>query len=437
MYRKSLITSLFIIAVVFAANIGVSAQTFIARGKVEMRQADGTVVPVENASIDVFRTDISLKGVTAKTNKKGEYSIAGLTFGGTFLFAASSPGAAPDIVPEVKGSMEKSFDFLLNAGDGKRLTMEEALELKKSGNYNAPGVKLTAEQIKAQEEQQKKIDEVKVKNSKIENSNKVIAAATKEGNTAFQAKDYNTAITKYTEGIEADPDYLGSAPILMNNRAVALRQRGIDHYNNYNKTKDTAEQQAAKADFQASYDSAKASLALTTNAKSVAEPEIANSIPKYKADATAALREALRLLAKTKMDMTKMDELSSLFQDAILAEPLPEKKTILRMDMADVFRETGDCNKASEEYGKILSEKPEDPDALAGRGLCLINLGYENDKNEQLQEGLNVLQHFVDVAPDTHKLKESAKLTIEGIKQEKQLAPQKTSGGKSTGKKKP
>jgi hypothetical protein len=439
MYRKSLITSLFVVAAVFAATIGVSAQAFIARGKVEMRQADGTYVPVEGATIDVFRTDINSKGITAKTNKKGEYSIAGLTFGGIFMFAASAPGAAPDIIPDIKGSIEKPFNFILSAGDGKRLTLEEANEIKKAGTYAISGseTKLTPEQIKAQEEQKKKYDEAVAKNSKIENVNKVIDASVKEGNTAFQAKDYNTAITKYTEGINADPEYLGSAPILMNNRAVALRQRGIDHYNNYNKTKDAAEQQAAKADFQASYDSAKASLALTAKASS-ADPEITNKLPQYKTDASSAAREALRLLAKTKLDTTRMDELATLYQDVITAEQAADKKNSLRMEMADVFRETGDCDKAVGAYNIILAEKPDDPDALAGAGLCTVNIGFTIDNKDKLQEGLNILQHFVDVAPDSHKLKADAKNTIEFLKTEQKLAPVKTSGGgKSTGKKKP
>jgi tetratricopeptide (TPR) repeat protein len=436
MHRKSLITSLFIIAVVLASSIGVSAQAFIARGKVEMRQADGTVVPVEGAVIDVFRTDISLKGVSAKTNKKGEYNIAGLTFGGVFIFAASAPGAAPDIIPDIKGSIERSFDFVLSAGDGKRLTMEEALAIKASGNYATSGseAKLTPEQLKAQAEQQKKIDEVKAKNSKIENVNKIIDASVKEGNAAFQAKDYNTAITKYTEGITADPEYLGSAPILLNNRAVALRQRAIDHYNTFNKTKDAADQAAAKADFQSSYDSAKASLALTAKATST-DPEITNKLPQYKADANNAVREALRLLAKTKLDTSKMDELASLYDATIAAEPAPDKKTAFRMEMADVFRETGDCDKAVGAYNLILAEKPDDPDALAGAGLCTVNIGFNTDNKEKLQEGLNTLQHFVDVAPDTHKLKADAKNTIEYLKTEQKLAPVKTTG-KAPAKKK-
>lgn len=428
MFRKSLITSVFIVAALFAANVGVSAQIFTARGKVEMRQADGTSVPVENAVIDVYRTDISSKGISAKTNKKGEYSIVGLTFGGVFMFAASAPGAAPDIIPDIKGSIEKDFNFTLNAGDGKRLTMEEALEMRKSGNFTTSGseAKLTPEQKKAQEEQQKKIDEAKAVNSRIENANKVIDAAVKDGDAAFKAKDYATAITKYTEGYDADREFLGSAPILLNKRGVAYKLRGMDHYNNFVKSKDAAEEAAAKADLQASYESGKASLNLVTTAPTPKEAEIANSLPKNKIDSNLVMREALRLLTQTKLDTTKLDVLYTLYQDAITAEPLPEKKLALRLEVANLFQGVGSCEKAVDEFGKVLVEKPDDPDALAGKGLCLINMGYESNKDEQLQEGLNILQHYIEVAPPTHKYVESAKQMIEGIKQDKQLAPQKT-----------
>lgn len=439
MYRKSLMTSLFIIAALFAANIGVSAQTFIARGKVEMRQADGTTVPVEGAVVDVFRTDIKSKGVSSKTNKKGEYTFAGLTFGGIFMFAASAPGAAPDIIPDIKGSIEKEFNFVLSAGDGKRLTLEEALAVKTAGTYATSGseAKLTPEQIKAQQEQQKKIDEVNAKNAKIKNSNEVIDAAVKGGNAAFQAKDYTTAIDKYTEGIQADPEYLGSAPILLNNRAVALRQRAVDHYTKYNKDKDAAEQQAAKADLVASYESAKASYDLVTKSSAASAPEFAANLPKNKTDAMSAIREALRLLAKTRLDVSRMDEISSVYQESITAETLPEKKTALRMEMADIFREAGECDKAVAEYDKVLAEKADDPDALVGSGLCLVNIGFMTDNKDKLQQGLNVLQHFVDVAPDTHKLKTDAKNSIEYLKNEQKLVPQKTTTPKALPKKKP
>jgi tetratricopeptide (TPR) repeat protein len=426
MYRKSLITSLLIITAIFSANMAVSAQTFIARGKVEMRQADGTTAPVEGAIVEYFRTDVKQKGLTAKTNKKGEYNFAGLTFGGVYMFAASAAGAAPDIIPDIKGSIDKEHNFILSAGDGKQLTMDEALALKTSGNYSNTGseAKLTPAQIKAQEEQKKKYDEALAKNNKIENANKVIDAAVKAGNTAFQAKDYNTAITKYTEGIDADPDYMGSAPILLNNRAVALRQRGIDHYNTYNKTKDQAEKDAAKQDFMASYDSAKKSLELASTPAAASDAQFANAMPKNKSDANAAIREALRLLAKTQIDLTHMDELATLYDQAIAAEPAPDKKQAMRVDIGNLLMGAGDFDKAVAQFDLVLADNPKNVDALGGKGICLVTMA--GDDKAKMQEALNVLQAFVDVAPDGHPFKADAITDIEGYKNEQKLLPQKT-----------
>jgi hypothetical protein len=42
-----------------------------------------------------------------------------------------------------------------------------------------------------------------------------------------------------------------------------------------------------------------------------------------------------------------------------------------------------------------------------------------------MQEGLNFMQRFSDIAPDTHKLKASVKDAVELLKTEQKLAPQK------------
>ena len=54
-------------------------------------------------------------------------------------------------------------------------------------------------------------------------SNEVIGQALKDGNAAFTAKNFDLAISKYDEGIAADPDFVGSAPVLLNNRGAVFR----------------------------------------------------------------------------------------------------------------------------------------------------------------------------------------------------------------------
>lgn len=83
---------------------------------------------------------------------------------------------------------------------------------------------MTAEQKKAQAEFEKQKADIENKNKKIESENAIISQALKDGNAAFNAKDWDLAITKYTEGIAASPNFAGSAPVLLNNKGAALRK---------------------------------------------------------------------------------------------------------------------------------------------------------------------------------------------------------------------
>src|SRR5438045_1650353 len=82
------------------ASLTSFAQVGELRGHVWLQQADGQKVPLADAQIDVFRTDMTAKYNT-KTNKKGEFVFAGLPFIGTYTVAASHPTATPNWVPGV------------------------------------------------------------------------------------------------------------------------------------------------------------------------------------------------------------------------------------------------------------------------------------------------------------------------------------------------
>src|SRR5262245_9577577 len=111
------------VLVAFAA-VTTSAQVGELRGHVFMQQADGQKVPLADAAIDVFRTDVAAKYNT-KTNKKGEFVFAGLPFIGTYTVAASHPTARPNFVTGVKVGRDTPYDIVLTPGDGKRLTLDE------------------------------------------------------------------------------------------------------------------------------------------------------------------------------------------------------------------------------------------------------------------------------------------------------------------------
>jgi hypothetical protein len=51
---------------------------------------------------------------------------------------------------------------------------------------------------------------------------------------------------------------------------------------------------------------------------------------------------------------------------------------------------------------------------------------FQSGDKAKFQEAANYLQRFVDKAPDTHKLKASAKESLEYLKTQENIKPQKT-----------
>src|SRR6476660_2801284 len=138
---------------VASASLTAVAQVGELRGHIWMQQADGQKVPLADAQIDVFRTDMSAKYNT-KTNKKGEFVFAGLPFIGTYAVAASHPTAAPNFVPGVKAGREIPCEITVTPGNGKRLTYED---IKAAGGTTAapagaqPAAESAADKAKREE----------------------------------------------------------------------------------------------------------------------------------------------------------------------------------------------------------------------------------------------------------------------------------------------
>ena len=51
-----------------------------------------------------------------------------------------------------------------------------------------------------------------------------------EGNAALKAQNYDVAIAKFDEGITAVPDFVGSTPILLSGKMIALKNKGFSEY---------------------------------------------------------------------------------------------------------------------------------------------------------------------------------------------------------------
>jgi len=417
------------------ASVPAFAQVGELRGHVWMQQADGQKVPLADAQIDVFRTDMKAEYHT-KTNKKGEYVFAGLPFIGEYIVAASHTTASPNFVPHVKAGRGVDCEITVTPGSGKRLTLEE---IEKAGGNAAPtaaGAPSAADKAKA-EEMMKKNAEIEASNKKITAANEVIARTFKAGNEALGAANtasrannsdeaiqkFSEAITQYDEGLAADPDQ----PAILTNKAVALKGRGVERYNAAirSKTLDDAARNAAldaaKGDFKAA---AETSTKAATMLKAQSAPTDPADLDRYNKNKYAALvtyAESMRLFV-SKVDQTQADAGVAAYKDYMAVETDPAKKAKAQLDSAQMLLDSGQADKALAEFQAILQSQPDNPEANLGAGLAL----YAAQDKTKYQEAANYLQHFVDVAPDSNPLKADAKAILAELRSTEKVVPERT-----------
>jgi len=438
-HRYFLVTFAIALLIAFAAVTTV-AQVGELRGTVYMQQADGSKVPLADATIDVFRTDI--KGdYHTKTNKKGEFVFAGLPFVGEYTIVASHPTAKPNFLTKFKVGRQILADITVTPGDGKKLTLEETKSSTPAGPAggnpgSSGGSSESAADRAKREELARKNAEIEAGNKKITESNAIVNRTFKAGNDALAAataaskvknqteamQRYNEAIAHYDEGLAADPEQ----PALLTNKSVALKGRAIDRFNSTitGKLDDTARSaafDAAKSDFRAAADTASKAVTLLKAQAAPTDPAELDRLNKNKYASMVTYAEAMRLFV-TKVDGTKTDAALAAFKEYIAIEPDPVKKKQAQLDSAQMLLDAGAADKAFAEFQVLVTEQPDNPDANLGAGLSLFAMG---DKTKY-QDAANYLQHYVDVAPDTHKYKADAKAILTELKNTEKVVPEKT-----------
>lgn len=418
-------------AILFALSAVAFAQNAPISGTVSLKKADGTVAPLEGATVEAFRTDIKASAPAVTTGKRGEFNFLALQPGGTYVLSISAPGAEPQFLPNVKAGTA-NLKFELKEGDGQRLTPEEVREAAAM----VAGGQLTEEGKKAQAEQAAKRKEVEEKNAKIEQETKIIEASLKDGNAAFEAKNWDLAIVKYDEGINANPTFAGSAPVLMNNKGAALRERAVVTYNANVRSTDAGAKVAAFGKVKADLgEAAEAHHKAWTILKSAPASEVAGPAKDNQiATAVRGAADTFRLMAQTEqVDETKLHFAKEILVAYQGVETDAAKKEGSKLILADMYRVSADMDNAVAEYRKVLETSPDNLDGMVGLGLSLVNAGFINDNKEQLQEGANMLQKFASAAPDSHKYKKDAAEAIEMLKSEQKITPQKVTTPKRRG----
>ena len=421
-FLRAVAAALFVACLTVAA----SAQVTQISGKVTMKQADGTVVPVANAQIDIYRMDIKGQFET-KTNRRGEYTHAGIPFGGRYTIAVSAPGAQPTYSANLRLHQQPENNFELTPGNGKRLTFDE---VKAAISNTAPAAGTGAPQPseadkKAAAEMAAKIKEVEEQNKKITQSNEVVARTFKAGNDALQANRFDEAIAAYNEGLAAREEVA-----LYTNRAEALRLRGAARYNeglrNTDEAGRAASLNAAQQDWREALASTTKAIALLKEAPAggTAADQLAQATPAI-GNRLAALGSHARVLTliATRVEKTaaRADEAYAAFQEYIAIEPDAAKKNKAMFEAANIYFEVGQYDRAIAEFQKVIAADPNNADAYFKLGSALMNTG----EKAKYQEAANYLAKFAEIAPDTNPLKADAKSLLQFLKENENVKPMK------------
>jgi tetratricopeptide (TPR) repeat protein len=425
--RRHLLNIFIGAAVLACAAVTLSAQTGALRGSVKLTAADGSMTPVANATIDVFRTDISGEYHT-KSDKKGEWVFAGLPFTGEYVVSVSAPGAQPMAKSGVKAGRDIPVDIVLNSGDGKKLTKDEAIAVSKGGGAASNGGGGGGESAAAKAKREEELKKYEAEKARVGNINEVLNRTFKAGQDALNAKNYDEAVKQFDEGLAADPEQV----VLYSRKSLALRLRGVDRYNasikDTDQTQKAADMENAKKDFQAAADAASKGLEVANKEAAATDPQALAAQTSKKLEILAYRAEATRLLVKT--DASQGGVALTAYQEYMAAETDATKKAKAEKDVAQILFDTASdqagFEKALAAYQKILDTTPDDPDALLRSGQILFNIGALNNNDKaKYQEAANYLQRFVEKAPDTNPMKAEAKDLIDALKAQANVTPEK------------
>ena len=436
MIRRSYLITVFssILLTVFSAVA--FAQTAPVSGTVELDN-NGTRTPVAGALIEVYRMDINSGFPSAKTDKGGKFAFAGMAAGALYVFSVSAPGCAPTYQPNVRAGQEKIL-ITLKPGDGGKFTEAQIRDALKGKSTPGPAnAEMSAEDKKRKEEYDRQVKEIEEKNKKIQASDAIAAKSNDEGRAALTAKDWDTAIAKFSTGVEAVPDYVGSTPVLLLGKMIAQKSKGFDLYRSGITISDLNARREKFNEANKFYEDALVSFTQALDVINKA-PAAADAAEQKKRDSmklelyTNAV-EIHRIKAVAGVDTTKSAEAAKIYGEYIAMEPDPARKMGAHLNLGDIMRLCGDFEKAVVEYREVLTAKADHPEAMAGLGLSLFAAGASASPEDKVkeQEGLNYMQIYTEIAPvsptdseSVKALKVSVKEAVDYLKSQK-MAPQK------------
>lgn len=431
MFRTIFLNCLFVAALVLAASMAIGAQ--VTRGVVKLEK-DGTLTPVADAIVDSYRTDVDKgKGPSVKTNKRGEFSFVGFQPGQRYVLAVSGAGIGPRLQPDVRPGME-NVDIVVNAGDGRVLT--EA-EVRQALVEIAAAAGMSDADRARQAEQAKKIEEVKAKNAKIQQADAIAEKANAEGQAALKTSNWDIALAKFDEGITAVPDFVGSTPILLAGKMIALKNLGFNQYiagaTQTDQTVRASKYAGAKGEYSKALAAFDQAMGILNAAPAATDPRDQANRTAIKSSLYETAIEVHRLMAVSQIDTSRVAEAEKIVNEAVATETDPVKKAKNLTVLGDIMRNAGDFDKAITAYKGVLEAQPENNEVMAKLGLSLVGQATTVDppNKDQMQEGLNYMQKYADsvqiLSTDSksdQEFKQSVKDTVEYLKTEQKLKAQ-------------
>lgn len=415
MFRKNYFLFILAIALFLAGSITAFAQTSQISGKVELKKADGTTEPVVGATVEVFRTDKKVNFDAVKTDATGIYTVSNIPNEGEYIVSVSGEKLKAGVSDIVKFGA-KDVNFVITSGDGGKYSEQQIRDALSSNNETA--------------EQKAEREKIESGNKKIEAVNATIDRTIQEGVKAFDAKNYDLAIAKFEEGYQASPDFLGSAPGMLNNKALSLVKRALVGYNTM--VKDPAQKAELRPkvnkDFEDSIEAYSLSLKLLKEAKSDEITKFQKGYDANKSQALLGVQESVNLMVRTdSASEAKKDSVINLVHEYIAFEKDSKKKEAAQLDLASYLQKVYDFDNAIIEFKKAAETAPNNPDVIGGLGLALYTVAYESEGTEKKQEALNYLQLYLDIAPKDHPLRDGIEGGVADLKGQK-LKPQKIAG---------
>ncbi len=427
MFRKNYFVLLSAFAVVLLSSVFASAQIVNITGTVQMTKEDGTTAPVEGALVEIYRTDTTAGNKSDKTDTKGAFIFAGVPPGAKYLLTVSAPNIEPVIVPISSGMLNQVLT--VKPGDGMRWTEED---VRAAPTNSANSAELTADQKKKQEELEKERARIEEKNKKVEESNAVVQRVLKEGNDAFNAKNYDVAIVKYEEGYQALPEFVGSAPVLLNNKAIALKTRAVDNYNKAVKDKSMAAEllPKVKKDINDAVEALGNSWKVLSKGAGEAEPKTFEANKQKTLEQSQILFDVMLQMNLSPQD--KKEAVSALTKEYVKVESDKAKKAEAYVNLGQYYSDVYDYENSINAFKDALNVDSSNAEALGRLTLALYTQSSVVSGNGDAaaakklkQESVNYGQKYLDVAAKNHSLRDGIAAVVDDIKKTDKLSPQK------------